>query len=157
MGPDIARTPPTILLPQIGYVPQRFCYYEELTAMENLRFVARMNARDNSRQAAELALREFDLLPIASRRAQALSGGQRQRLMLAAALLHRPSLLLLDEPTTALDAASRDALWIRLRVLAANGITCVLTTHEVADSERCDTSTALADGKLVTHVDARGH
>lgn len=136
---------------RVGYLPQRFCYYDELTTLENLVFVARMHGIDKPATAADVAIRDFDLDGAADRRAQVLSGGQRQRLMLAAALMHRPALLLLDEPTTALDAASRDALWNRLHTLTATGITCILTTHEAEDAARCDTRTRLIDGSIVTN------
>jgi ABC-2 type transport system ATP-binding protein len=140
---------------RVGYVPQRFCYYDELTTRENLRFVARMNVPGDPIKAADLALQEFDLQNVSERRAHALSGGQRQRLMLAAALMHRPALLLLDEPTTALDSASREALWMRLERLTAAGMTCILTTHEAADADRCDSCSMLGDGQLVSHSEKR--
>jgi ABC-2 type transport system ATP-binding protein len=132
---------------RIGYVPQRFGLYDELTVRENLNFQAQMRGGDL--MPIEQAEREFDLAGFAMRRAGTLSGGQRQRLLLAAALLHRPTLVLCDEPTTALDRASRSDLWALLRREARAGTTVVLTTHEEADTQACDTVTQLQDGRIV--------
>lgn len=147
LGYDVVRDRHSYL-PKIGYVPQRFCYYDELTVRENLGFIASM--RDIAAAAAVIAraLQEFELTECAQHRAGVLSGGQRQRLMLAGALLHQPELLLLDEPTTALDPRSRAALWQRIGTLLQAGVTIILTTHESADAARCDTSTVLADGRV---------
>jgi ABC-2 type transport system ATP-binding protein len=132
---------------RIGYVPQRFCLYDELTVSENLRFQARMRGADAT--AVEDAESKFDLRELGSRRAATLSGGQRQRLLIAAALLFRPTLVLFDEPTTALDSASRTELWAMLRREAQIGVTIVLSTHEEADARECDAVTRLQDGRIV--------
>lgn len=131
---------------RIGYVAQRFCLYDELTVGENLRFQGAMLGR-NAMPVAR-ALNEFSLEALASRRAAALSNGERQRLMLAAAMLSQPTLLLLDEPTTALDTASRRSLWSLLRREAAYGTAVVLTSHELADGAQCDSTTRLSEGRL---------
>ena len=137
-------------LPKIGYVPQRFCYYDELTLSENLRFIANMRDIRNATLVIEHALQEFDLAGCGHQRAGTLSGGQRQRLMLAGALLHKPALLLLDEPTTALDARSRAGFWQRIGLLLNSGVTVIMTTHEAEDAAHCDTSTSMADGGVVS-------
>jgi len=146
-SPDNGRIDrPHAALQCTGYVPQRFGLYDELTVHENLRFQARMRGCD--RTAVIRAEHEFDLVTLSTRRAATLSGGQRQRLLIAAALLHRPSCVLLDEPTTALDAESRRGLWRLLRSLARADAAVVLTTHEDADARECDTVTRLSDGRI---------
>jgi ABC-2 type transport system ATP-binding protein len=145
--PDAGRIErPGAPLARIGYVAQRFCLYDELTVSENLLFQVSMRGRP----AASVArvLNEFSLEALASRRAATLSGGERQRLMLAAAMLSEPTLLLLDEPTAALDTASRRSLWSLLRREAARGTAVVLTSHELADGEQCDSTTRLSEGRL---------
>lgn len=132
----------------IGYAAQRFCLYDELTVGENLRFQARMRGCPQS-SVADFE-QQFELQLLDGQRAGRLSGGQRQRLLLAAALLHRPSLLLLDEPTTALDDESRQSLWQMLRREADHGTAIVLTTHETLDSLQCDVVTRLKDGRVPT-------
>jgi ABC-2 type transport system ATP-binding protein len=131
---------------RVCYVPQRFCLYDEMTVRENLRFQASM--RGAGATAAADTEREFGLQALGARRASTLSGGQRQRLLIAAALLHRPTLVLCDEPTTALDAAARTDLWNLLHREARNGTTIVLTTHEEADARECDAVTRLHDGRI---------
>lgn len=132
---------------RIGYVSQRFCLYEELTVHENLLFQARM--RDCDVRSVAAAEADLDLVALRNRRASSLSGGQRQRLLIAAALLHQPTLLLLDEPTTALDAEGRRDLWELMRSEADAGAAVVLTTHEHADVQSCDVVTRLHDGRVV--------
>jgi ABC-2 type transport system ATP-binding protein len=131
---------------QIGYVPQQFCLYDELSVTENLKFQAGMRRLREARAAINAALGEFSLTALSRRRAAQLSGGERQRLMLAAALLHAPRLVLLDEPTAALDRAARADLWQLLGQLTARGAAVVLTTHEQDDARRCGTATVMAEG-----------
>jgi ABC-2 type transport system ATP-binding protein len=133
-------------LERIGYVSQRFCLYDELTVRENLWFQAGMRGVATASVAA--AERTFELSELGGRPASALSGGQRQRLLIAAAFLHRPTLVLCDEPTTALDSAARRGLWELLRRQANTGTTIVLTTHEEADASECDVITRLQDGRI---------
>jgi ABC-2 type transport system ATP-binding protein len=144
--PDVGRIDYPGAPVRIGYVPQRFCLYDELTVGENLGFQAAMRGRKTTPVAGVLS--DFSLEALASRRAAALSDGERQRLMLAAAMLSRPTLLLLDEPTTALDSASRRSLWSLLRREAAHGTAVVLTSHELADGAQCDSTTRLSEGRL---------
>jgi ABC-2 type transport system ATP-binding protein len=129
----------------LGYVAQRFCLYEDLTVGENLRFQAGMRATGAATVTRSLG--DFNLQTLVNRRTSTLSGGEHQRLMLACALLHEPALLLLDEPTAALDSAGRDNLWSLLDKLVARGATVVLTSHEVGDAARCDSVTTLAEGR----------
>jgi ABC-2 type transport system ATP-binding protein len=144
--PDVGRIEYPGAPVRIGYVPQRFCLYDELTVGENLGFQAAMRGRHALSVAR--VLDDFSLEALASRRAAALSDGERQRLMLAAAMLSNPTLLLLDEPTTALDSASRRSLWSLLRREAAHGTAVVLTSHELVDGAQCDSTTRFSEGRL---------
>ena len=134
-------------LEAIGYVPQRLGLYDELTAHENLVFQGAVRGVD--RFAVARAENDFDLRELRDRRAGRLSGGERQRLSIAAAVMHRPRLLLLDEPTTALDAPSRRTLWAWLHREIGVGTAVVITTHEQADAGECHTTTLLRDGRVV--------
>jgi ABC-2 type transport system ATP-binding protein len=142
--------------PEVRYLTQHFSHYGELTVRENLEFSASMRGVSHSVQAVELALHEFDLLAIRNYRAQTLSGGERQRLMLAAALLGSPQILLLDEPTAALDSDARLRFWQRLDRRRTSATTLILTTHLDDDVERCDTVTYLRNGRVQSHIDACG-
>ena len=136
---------------KLGYMTQRFSLWDDLTVHENLNFMARIfglagAARDA--RIAELAA-EFDLEPLLPQRAGTLSGGQRQRLALAAATLHRPELLLLDEPTSAVDPRSRRDFWESLFVLVGRGTTILVSTHYMDEAERCHRLAILDRGRLV--------
>jgi ABC-2 type transport system ATP-binding protein len=116
---------------KLGYMTQRFSLWEDLTVNENLEFMARifgLSRRERAARIAELS-REYDLELLASQRAGTMSGGQRQRLALAAATLHRPELLLLDEPTSAVDPQSRRDFWESLFRLVEDGATILVSTH----------------------------
>jgi ABC-2 type transport system ATP-binding protein len=132
---------------QIGYVPQQFCLYDELSVTENLQFQAGMRRLPDTGAVIGAALQEFSLSKLSRRRAAQLSGGERQRLMLAAALLHAPRLVLLDEPTAALDRTARADLWQLLGQLTTRGAAVVLTTHEQNDADRCGTATVMTEGR----------
>ena len=136
---------------KLGYMTQRFSLWDDLTVHENLKFMARIfglarAARDA--RIAELAA-EFDLESLLPQRAGTLSGGQRQRLALAAATLHRPELLLLDEPTSAVDPRSRRDFWESLFVLVGRGTTILVSTHYMDEAERCHRLAILDRGRLV--------
>ncbi|RMG43786.1 MAG: nitrous oxide reductase family maturation protein NosD [Acidobacteria bacterium] len=119
---------------RIGYVPQELTFYDDLPAREYLEFVARV--RDLDRSAVDRELERVGLADHAGKRIGALSGGMKQRLALAAALLGRPTVLLLDEMTSNLDAAARESLLSLLEDLKAEGQTIVFTTHRVEEAER---------------------
>jgi ABC-2 type transport system ATP-binding protein len=133
---------------RVAHVTQGFSLYEELTIDENLTFVADLYCVAGRTDALERTRRAFELTSNARQRAGAVSVGVRQRLMLAAAFMRNPALLLLDEPTAALDDRSRSRLWARLDAAQALGTTVVLTTHHVQDQERCCSTTTLADGRV---------
>jgi ABC-2 type transport system ATP-binding protein len=136
----------------LGIVPQELAFYEELTGEENLLFFGRLyglTGRDLRRRAAE-ALAVVLLTADARRLARAYSGGMQRRLNLACALLHRPALLLLDEPTVGLDATSRDAVLDGLRRLRDDGRGLVFASHHLAEAAAlCDRVGVMDRGRLV--------
>lgn len=127
-----------VLQNALGYMPQRGGLYDDLSIAENLRFFARAHSVDNVKVTVQAALDEHGLSARARQRVGTLSGGWRQRVALATTLLHRPRLLLLDEPSAGLDPLARDTLWRRLRQLATGGMTVLVTTHYADEAERCD-------------------
>jgi ABC-2 type transport system ATP-binding protein len=142
---------------RLGYMTQRFSLWDDLTVHENLEFMARifglgMAARRG--RIGELAI-EYGLDPLLHQRAGTLSGGQRQRLALAAATLHRPELLLLDEPTSAVDPQSRRDFWESLFALVQRGTTILVSTHYMDEAERCHRLAILAQGRLVAEGSPR--
>lgn len=150
LGFDL-RTPTPRLRHQVAYVTQHFSLYGELTVRENLAFEAALCGVPAPARAITRVLDDLNLRAFSRARAQTLSGGARQRLMLAAALLRQPALLLLDEPTASLDGASRAALWRELDARRTSAMTLILTTHLPDDAGRCDTVTQLVDGSVRSH------
>ncbi len=135
---------------RIGYMTQRFSLYEDLSTDENLDFIAEIYglARSEKRQRISAARREYRLDGLRSQRAGTMSGGQRQRLALAAATLHRPELLLLDEPTSAVDPQSRREFWESLFDLVEAGTTILVSTHYMDEAERCHQLGILDRGRI---------
>lgn len=136
---------------RLGYVPQEIALYEELTIRDNLRFFGQLHGLRGShrRKAIESALHTVQLLGRAGDRVGDLSGGLQRRANLACALLHDPDVLLLDEPTTALDPASRDILYGTLDGLRKAGKAVLLTTHHLDEAEQwCDRVGVLQQGSL---------
>ena len=132
-----------------GYMTQRFSLYEDLSISENLEFVARVYGLDRRGERVDEAL---DHLGLAGRRDQlagALSGGWKQRLALAAATLHEPQLLLLDEPTAGVDPKARRTFWDEIHALAGRGLTVLVSTHYMDEAERCHEIAYISYGKLI--------
>lgn len=136
---------------RIGYMTQKFSLYEDLGVAENLEFLAAIHGVRNSAAKSRIGelLDEYDLGRLRKQLAGTLSGGQRQRLALAAAVLHKPELLLLDEPTSAVDPQSRRDFWDSLFKLADAGTTLLVSTHYMDEAERCHRLAILDRGRLV--------
>ena len=139
---------------RIGYMTQKFSLYADMTVEENLQFIADIYSVDRKRRRPRIEelLEEYDLMAQRAQFAGTMSGGQKQRLALACAVLHGPELLLLDEPTSAVDPKSRRDFWAKLFALADQGTTILVSTHYMDEAERChrlailDRGTKVADG-----------
>ena len=133
---------------EVGWVPQQAAVYGKLTVEENLRLFARLERRPDVDEAVERMLVQTDLRERAHDPVQTLSGGNRQRVNIAIGLLSEPEVLLLDEPSAALDPRQRDRLWEFILALAGGGTTVVYSTHVVPEAERYgDRVVLLADGE----------
>lgn len=134
---------------EIGYMPERFSLYPDLTVMENLRFFAALFGVDIN-DSLDLIAPIFDQLKeFPNRMAKALSGGMKQKLALSCALIHRPRVLLLDEPTTGVDAVSRSEFWKMLGRLKDMGITVLVSTSYMDEAERCEYVALMNRGKVL--------
>ncbi len=150
LGYDIPRQAEA-LRRKIGYMTQQFSLYGDLTVQENLGFMGEVFSLPAKalRQRIREATERYFLTDLKDQRAGTLSGGQRQRLALAAATLHKPEMLFLDEPTSAVDPQSRRDFWDRLFDLAAEGATILVSTHLMDEAERCHSLAIISHGKLV--------
>jgi ABC-2 type transport system ATP-binding protein len=135
----------------IGYMTQQFSLYRDLSVNENLDFIGRIQGLSSRerRQRIDEVLATYDLVDLARRRPEDMSGGERQRLALAAAVLHRPPILLLDEPTSAVDPQTRRDFWDNLFALIDQGTTILVSTHYMDEAERCHRLAILDRGRLV--------
>lgn len=136
---------------RVGYMPQRFSLYGDLTVEENLDFfggVYRLAREERRRRVAEM-LERVGLLERRRSLTEHLSGGLKQRLALACAMVHRPAILFLDEPTAGADPPSRQRMWDLLYDVSGEGCTILVTTHYVEEAERCRTIAFMHGGRLI--------
>jgi ABC-2 type transport system ATP-binding protein len=148
LGYDVVREAAAIKR-EVGYMTQRFSLWEDLTIRENLEFVARMYGMRDRAQVVPAALEQLGLAARSDQLAGSLSGGWKQRLALAACMLHRPRLLLLDEPTAGVDPQARREFWEEIHALAAGGISVLVSTHYMDEAERCHRLAYIAYGTLL--------
>jgi ABC-type multidrug transport system ATPase subunit len=132
-----------------GYMPGRFSLYPDLSVEENVTFYASVFGTTLAAEYDHIAPIYRQLEPFRTRRAGALSGGMKQKLALCCALVHRPEILFLDEPTTGVDAVSRRELWDLLARFKAAGITIVVSTPYMDEASRCDRVALMLDGRLL--------
>jgi ABC-2 type transport system ATP-binding protein len=150
LGFDIRRDTSRIKA-EVGYMPQHFGLYEDLTIRENLEFIARLYDMPRPREAAREAIARLGLEKRAQQLAGQLSGGWKQRLALASCVLHKPRLLLLDEPTAGVDPKARREFWAEIHGLASGGITVLVSTHYMDEAERCHLIGYISQGRLLAH------
>jgi len=150
-GADI-RTAPDEVKAVVGYVPQAFALWRDLTVVENLSFIAETYAlpRPVIAERTQRLLAFSRLAPFARRQTEYLSGGMRQKLALAAALIHEPEVLMLDEPTTGVDPVSRREFWQILYELNRQGKTVVLATPYMDEAERCTRVALMHQGRILS-------
>jgi ABC-2 type transport system ATP-binding protein len=134
----------------VGYMTQRFSFYEDLSIAENLDFVARIYSVDNRSDAVQESIERLGLTQRQNQLAGELSGGWKQRLALAACMIHRPKLLLLDEPTAGVDPKARREFWEEIHELAGQGLTFLIATHYMDEAERCHRLAFILNGNLLT-------
>ncbi len=147
---------------RIGYVAQKFSLYGQLSVTENLAFFAGAYGLAGKRRAERIdwAMEQFDLAPLAKLASGQLPGGYKQRLAMAAALIHEPEILFLDEPTSGADPLARREFWRRITALAEQGVTVIVTTHFMEEAEYCDRVVILDAGQVLargTPAEIRAH
>jgi ABC-2 type transport system ATP-binding protein len=148
LGHDIL-TESRLIKRQIGYMTQRFSLYEDLSVEENLLFVARLYELSTPAGQVRETLEELGLTARRKQLAGTLSGGWKQRLALAACLMHKPRLLLLDEPTAGVDPRARREFWDEIHARAAAGLTVLVSTHYMDEAERCHRVHYISKGKVL--------
>jgi len=134
---------------EVGYMTQKFSFYEDLTIAENLEFVARLYQLKPVAEHVATTLEELGLTSRKDQLAGTLSGGWKQRLALAACIMHKPKLLLLDEPTAGVDPKARREFWDEIHRLANGGLTVLVSTHYMDEAERCHRISYISYGKML--------
>ena len=148
LGLDL-KTQRRAIKQQIGYMTQKFGLFSDLSIAENLEFIARVHGLDQRQRRVDEALEKLGLASRATQLAGKLSGGWKQRLALAAAVLHEPRILLLDEPTAGVDPKARREFWDQIHRLAADGMTVLVSTHYMDEAERCHEIAYIAYGAML--------
>jgi ABC-2 type transport system ATP-binding protein len=148
LGRDVV-TELRALRARVGYMPGRFSLYPDLSVEENLRFFASVFDTTIDAERARIAPIYSQLEPFKARRVAALSGGMKQKLALCCALVHRPEILILDEPTTGVDAVSRREFWELLGELKQGGLNVVVSTPYMDEARRCDRIALIHRGRLL--------
>ncbi|MCT4792011.1 MULTISPECIES: ABC transporter ATP-binding protein [Exiguobacterium] len=145
------RQPSLAQAEKIGYMAQSDALYEDLTARGNLKYFGKLYGLKKARLRAriETVLEFVDLKKDADRPIHQFSGGMKRRLSLAIALIHEPSLLLLDEPTVGIDPALKKTFWHEFEQLRQSGVTVLVTTHVMDEAERCDRLLLIQHGRLI--------
>ncbi|MBY8062555.1 ABC transporter ATP-binding protein [Vibrio fluvialis] len=149
LGLDIPRQSEALRL-KIGYMTQKFSLYDDLSVQENLQFIGQIFGMDRKELNARTdeQLKTYGLDERRKQRVGGMSGGQKQRLALAAATMHRPELLFLDEPTSAVDPENRREFWEQLFDLSSQGTTILVTTHYMDEAERCHRLAIMEAGEI---------
>ncbi len=148
LGKDLSRNVAEIQK-KIGYLSQKFSLYGDLTVDENIEFIAEIHNVSGFEQRRDELLEFTRLKPFRNRLADKLSGGMKQKLALACALIHRPEIIFLDEPTTGVDPVSRRDFWKILSNLQKEGITIFMTTPYLDEAERCNRVALMNKGKII--------
>ena len=148
LGYDL-RTESLKIKREVGYMTQKFSFYEDLTIAENLEFVARLYQLKPVAEHVDRTLEELGLTSRRNQLAGTLSGGWKQRLALAACIMHKPKLLLLDEPTAGVDPKARREFWDEIHRLARGGLTVLVSTHYMDEAERCHRISYISYGKML--------
>jgi ABC-2 type transport system ATP-binding protein len=142
---------------KIGYMPQAPALYDDLSPRDNMRFFARAhNHLDNLEKRIDEVLDFVDLRSRERDPVHGFSGGMKQRLSLACALVHRPQLLLLDEPTAGVDPKLRELLWQHFDALAAEGVTILVSTHQMDEAQHCNRVAVMREGVVLASDTPRG-
>jgi ABC-2 type transport system ATP-binding protein len=136
---------------QIGYMPQSPALYEDLSAAENVRFFGQAHRLDKLKLRVAEALEFVELSERADDPVSTLSGGMRQRVSLACAVVHQPTLLLLDEPTAGVDLKLRSAFWRHFSALAEQGTTILVSTHQMDEAVHCHNLAIISEGRIIAN------
>ncbi|KHE72696.1 ABC transporter ATP-binding protein [Halobacillus sp. BBL2006] len=136
---------------QYGFMAQSDALYQELTARENLDFFASLYKMPKARKKERIkeVMDMVDLTDHLDKTVETFSGGMKRRLSLAAALVHEPKLIILDEPTVGIDPVLRQSIWDELNRLKSDGVTIIVTTHVMDEAEKCDRLAMLRSGKVI--------
>lgn len=147
-GVDITRTPEKVK-DFIGYMSQKFSLYDDLTVEENLDFYAGIYRVANREKAIDKALHRAGLRDMGKTLTGSLPVGWKQQLSLACAVMHGPSILFLDEPTSGVDPNTRRRFWDRIREMSLDGVTVFVTTHYMLEAEYCDRVSVMKSGRVI--------